>query len=74
MVSITLSIPKGIKKEMDLFPEINWSAVARIAIKQKLTVLQEMNKLLAKSELTDKDALAFGKQISRKLAKKYKDA
>ena len=36
------------KKEMELYPEINWSAVAREAIRRKLQILQEMNKILAK--------------------------
>ena len=70
MVSMTLSIPKELKKEMELFPEINWSVVAREAIKRKLVILQEMNKLLARSELTEKDAVLFGRKITKKVAKR----
>jgi len=36
MVSLTLSIPKEMKMEMEKFQEINWSAVAREAIKRKM--------------------------------------
>ncbi|MEA3457157.1 MAG: hypothetical protein U9R21_00580 [Candidatus Thermoplasmatota archaeon] len=74
MVSMTLSVPQELKKEMEQYPEINWSVIAREAIKRKLAILQEMNKLLSKSELTDEDAIFFGKQITKKAAKRYKDA
>jgi len=74
MVSLTLAIPKEIKKEMELYPEINWSAVARVAIQRKLQILKEMNKILSKSELTEEDAMLFGKQITKKAAKKFRDA
>lgn len=71
MVSITLSIPEELKKEMDEFKIINWSAVAREAIKKKISLLTEMDKLLAKSELTEKDAVELGRKVNKKVAKKY---
>jgi len=74
MVSITLAIPKEIKKEMELYPEINWSAVARAAILRKIQILKEMNEILSKSELTEEDAILFGRQITKKAAKKFRDA
>ena len=74
MVSMTLSVPQELKKEMEQYPEINWSVVAREAIKRKLAILQKMNKLLAKSELTEEDAVVFGRQITKKAAKKFREA
>ena len=74
MVSITLAIPKEIKKEMELYPEINWSAVARAAILRKIQILKEMNEILSKSELTEEDAILFGRQITKKAAKKFREA
>lgn len=41
MVSITLSVPKDMKKEMDGFPEINWSAIAREAINKRLVMMEK---------------------------------
>ncbi|KAA0005378.1 MAG: hypothetical protein FE038_00540 [Thermoplasmata archaeon] len=70
MVSMTLSIPEELKKEMELFPEINWSVVAREAIKRKIEILKKMNKLLEKSELTEDDAIFFGKKVTKKVTKK----
>jgi len=74
MVSMTLSIPENMKKEMELYPEINWSAVAREAFSRKLIILKEMNKILKKSKLTEDDALYFGKKITKKAAKQYREA
>lgn len=71
---MTLSVPKELKKEMEQFPEINWSVVAREAIKRKLIILQKMNKLLVKSELTEEDALVFGRHINKKAGKKFREA
>ena len=71
MVSMTLSIPTELKKEMELYPEINWSVVARAAIQRKIAILREMDKLLAKSELTEEDTIRIGRQINKKVAKKY---
>lgn len=71
MSSLTLSVSEEIKREMEKFPEINWSAVAREAIKQKIAMLEKMNKLLEESELTEKDTLAFGKKVTKKAAKRY---
>lgn len=45
MVSITLSVPAEIKSEMDKFPEMNWSAVARDAIQKKLIMLEKFREL-----------------------------
>ena len=71
MVSITLAVPKEMKKEMELYPEINWSAVARAAIQRKMQILKEMDKILSKSELTEKDALEIGRKIKHNIAKKH---
>ena len=70
---MTLSIPKNLKKEMELYPEINWSAVAREAIKKKIHILQEMNNILSKSKLTEDDTLYFGKKINKKAAKRFRE-
>jgi len=71
MVSITLSVPEELKQEMASFPEINWSAVARDAIVRKIELLNRMNKILANSKLTEADTLAFGKAVTKKVAKRY---
>lgn len=71
MVSMTLAIPKELKKDMELYSEINWSEVARAAIKRKIHILKEMDKILANSKLTEEDAILFGHKVTKKVAKKF---
>ncbi|MBI2044423.1 hypothetical protein HYT23_00030 [Candidatus Pacearchaeota archaeon] len=72
MPTITLSVPEDIKKEMDEFRDINWSAVAREAIKSRLSQLVLFRSIVSKSKLTEKDALEIGKKINASLHERYK--
>ena len=72
MVSITLSVPEEIKKEMDMFPEMNWSTVAREAIEQRLIMLEKFREFTKNSEFTEEDALKFGREVTEKAAKRHK--
>ena len=49
---MTLSLPKELKKKLNEFPEINWSAVAREAFLQKLTDLEFLREFKSRSKLT----------------------
>lgn len=71
MVSITLSVPEELKHEMDLFPEINWSAVAREAIKGKIKMLEKFREFTKDSTLTEEDALDLGRKVGEKAAKRH---
>ncbi len=73
MPIITLSLPEDLKKQMDEFEDINWSAVAREAIKNKLSQLLLFKSIVSKSKLTEEDALEIGRKINAGLAKRYKD-
>ena len=68
----TLAIPQELKMEMEKFPEINWSAVARKAIKNRIVLLQRFKEFTAESELTDKDALELGRKVNKTVARRYK--
>ena len=70
MVSITLAVPAELKTEMDRHPEMNWSEIARQAIREKLTLLKKMDILLSKSKLTENDALELGRKVNKVVAKK----
>ncbi len=72
MVSITLSVPEEIKKEMDLFHDINWSAVAREAIKKKLLMLEKFKQFTRESKFTEQEALDLGKEITIKAMKRHR--
>ncbi|MBI2129296.1 hypothetical protein HYU07_03580 [Candidatus Woesearchaeota archaeon] len=71
MVSITLSVPEELKSEMDQHPEMNWSEIARQAIRQKLVILKKMDIILAKSKFTERDALELGRKINKAVSKKF---
>jgi len=71
MANITLSIPENLKEEMEEFPEINWSEVARTSIKQKISHLKFLKGFRMDSEITPEDALKLGKEVSELLTKRY---
>jgi len=71
MANITLSIPEDLKKQMENFPEINWSEVARTSIRKKLVNLNFLKGFRLDSEITLKDALKLGNEVSELLSKRY---
>ena len=72
MISLTLAIPQELRVKMNQFPEINWSEVARQAIAQKTRILEQMQHVFAKSTLTDADAIKLGREVKKRMWKKYK--
>jgi len=72
MVSITLAVPAELKHDMDQFPEINWSYVAREAIMKKVALLKKFREFTGKSELTEEDAIRLGREVSKQIAIRHK--
>ena len=72
LVNMTLSIPKELKDQMDQFPEINWSEVARLAIREKIADLNLLKEFTSKSELTEEDALELGRKVNKALSRRYR--
>lgn len=71
MSTVTISVPDELKNEMAKFPETNWSAVARKAILERIKFLEKMDKLLAKSELTEEEAVLLGRKVKAAVSKKF---
>ncbi len=71
MSTITLSIPEDLKVEMESSPEINWSEVARAAIREKLGQLKLLKLIAAKSKLTEKDALELGRKLRKAVHERH---
>ena len=71
MVNITLSLTNKMKEEMEKFPEINWSEVARSSIKKKLAQLKFLDAFLKDSTFSIEDASKYGEEINRLLYEKY---
>ena len=71
MPNMTLAIPAELKEKMDRFKEINWSEVARQAIREKTALLEKMNRLFSKSQLNEPDLENYGTQIKKSVLRKH---
>ena len=71
MTNMTLAIPEDLHKTMKKHKDVRWSEVARHAIAEKARKLELMDRLLAKSELTEEDAERIGHKIKHSMAKRY---
>ena len=65
MPNVTVSVDDSLKDRMDDHPEINWSEVARQAIREKIHDLEVMEQLVEGSELTEEDVDELAAQIDR---------
>lgn len=72
MPNMTLAIPEDLKEKMDHFQEINWSEVARQAIREKTFLLERMNKMLSGSALDNASIEAHAARIKKNVSKKHK--
>ncbi|MDD9954342.1 MAG: hypothetical protein OXR66_08480 [Candidatus Woesearchaeota archaeon] len=73
MPTLTLAIPEGLKEEMDSIPEMNWSEVARKAITDHAAKYKVFKAIVAKSNLSEKEALAVSEKMKASMYKKYKE-
>ena len=72
MVNVTLAVPEDVYRLMKKRKEVNWSEVARQAIREYSTRLEAMDRLTKNSKLTSKDAVELGIRINRGLAARYR--
>ena len=72
MVNITLSVPEDLKKEMEKFPEMNWSVIVRGAIRKRVLLLKQIKEFTRDSELTEEDAIRLGRKVNKAVAKRYR--
>ncbi len=72
MPNMTLAIPEDLKEKMEQHQEINWSEVARQAIREKMILLEGMDRMLSKSELTVADVEQAAYKVKKKVFKKYR--
>ena len=71
MTNVTLAVPEELHKIMAKHKDVKWSEVARQAIWVKAHKLELMDKLLAKSELIERDAINIGSKIKQGIAKRH---
>jgi cytochrome c553 len=73
MPNVTVSVDDSLKEQMDDHPEINWSEVARQAIREKIRDLEVMEELVEGSELTEEDVDELAAQIDRRATEQALD-
>jgi hypothetical protein len=71
MANLTITVPGDLKKQMEEFNEINWSAVARSAFAEKISKLLLLEKIASKSKLTEKQAVELGRKINKSIWEKH---
>lgn len=69
MSNMTLSIPDELREEMRKHPEINWSEIARQALRREIERLHVYDRLLSGSSLSEEDAVEMGREIRRAAAR-----
>ena len=65
MAELRVRIPERVKHE---FPEVEWSQVAERAVLEefkKLAAIKLFDDLFKRSELSDEDCLALGREVNR---------
>lgn len=70
MVNLTLKIPDALKVKMKQHNEIRWSEVIRKTIEQKISDLEFLDQLTAKSKLTTEKVAEISKKIDSNVSKK----
>lgn len=71
MVNMTLAIPEELNKTIKKHTEIKWSEIARKAMWEHARKLELMEKLVANSKLTERDAEEIGEKIKAGLHRRH---
>ncbi len=71
MTNMTLAVPEDLHAIMKKYNTIKWSEIARQALWDQARKLELMDKLLAKSKLTEEDAEKIGHKIKHGIAKRH---
>ena len=71
MTNMTLAVPEDLNAIMKKYDTIKWSEIARRALWDHARKLELMDKLLAKSELTEEDAERIGHKIKQGISKRH---
>ena len=75
MTSVTFAVNDKLKPKIDKFQWINWSELAREELLKRHKTEEEFkkfNRIVAKSKLTEEDALKLGREVNASMHKKLK--
>lgn len=68
---MTLALSDKLHSKMKQFSDIKWTEVARNAIEKKINDLETLERLVAKSKLSQRDVEKFSKKIKVSSVKKF---
>ena len=71
MVNMTLAVPEELHKLMKKHADIKWSEGARRALGEKAKKIEDFDKMLENSKLTEEDVKVIGAKIKRSIAKRH---
>ena len=71
MVEIVVKIPKELEEDFKKIDPLLLELAVQRLIKEKLEEFVEVEKMLSKSKLTEKEALELGRKVNKDLAKRY---
>lgn len=71
MANMTLSIPEELHEKMAHHPEFKWSEIARQSFEKKINEAELMEKILKKSQLTERYAEEIGHKIKGEIRKRF---
>ena len=72
MPNITLSVSDDLHRKMKRHPEVNWSAVVRCVISERIRDLEAMDRVTAKSVLAREDVDELDHLLKAALLQRYR--
>lgn len=69
MPNMTFAVPEELHREIRRHKDVRWSEIARRALVREVNRLHIYDRLLAKSTLTEADAVELGRLIRRRKVK-----
>jgi CCR4-NOT transcriptional regulation complex NOT5 subunit len=71
MAEIVVKIPKELEEDFKKIDPLFLELAVQRLIKEKLEEFVKVERILAKSKLTEKEALELGREVNKSLAKRY---
>lgn len=71
MVNVTFAVPEELHEIMRRHPEIKWSEIARKAMWEYARKLELMERIVSKSQLSEKDVFELDEKVKAGLRSKY---
>lgn len=67
MATLSVTIPEDLKQDLEELKTIDWSAVAREALEQRLAQVRVLKAIAGKSKLSEEEAEKLALELGRKV-------